>query len=127
MRRFRLSLATGITIATMMSLLVLISSLWRETPTSESYGVSMGSMVITYYAAGIIGGGLVGVVLRFGDNWATRLSAGLIAAFALFFCIAIATDGWISSWTGGDWVRVLVLTVVFGGGLTMMSRHEYRE
>ena len=127
MSRLKLSLATGITIATTLSVLVLLSSLWRRTPTSESYGVSMGAIVITYYAAGIVGGGLVGVVLQLGDNWTTRVSAGLIAAFALFFCIAVATDGWVSSWTGGDWVRVLFLTVVFGGGLTIMSRHDYRE
>lgn len=126
MRRFHLALASGVLIATLLSLFVLVSSLWRSAPTSETYGVSVRAIVLTYYAAGIIGGSLIGLVLCFGNNWGTRISGSLIAAFTLFFCIAVARDGLVN-WDGGRWLRVLVPTLVFGVVFAIMSRHDFPD
>jgi hypothetical protein len=126
MRRPKLCLAVALSMATVLSAFALISSMWASTTSLDRFGVSLGAIIASYYAAALIGGGLVGVILQAPDSLLVRAAAGLSGAFALFFCIGIARNGWISSWTGSNWATLVVLALVFGVGLPMTMRRDFR-
>ena len=118
------ALAVGILMATGMSVFSLLSSTWRTRPTS---GPSLPVIVLAYYSAGIVGGGLVGFVLRFGDNWCTRIAGSLLGWFAAFFCIGVAKSGSVLNWDRGRWQLLIVLSVIAGGVFAFITRNDFRD
>lgn len=125
--RFVLSLAVGLTMATMASAFVVLSSLWRTRSTTEAFGLSLRSIVLAYYAAGILGGILVGLVLRLGDNWRTRTAASILGSFAVYGCVAVAMDGSMLSWDQGQWQMLIFISVLSGAVFAFMTRDDFRS
>ena len=81
----------------------------------SSQDLSIGTVVLTYYLAGGIGGALVGSMLPLGRHIAGRVVLGLIAAFILAFCISTAMAGPFWHWEASEWEFVGFFVVVMGG------------
>lgn len=124
---FIFSLAVGLTMATMASAFVVLSSLWRTRSTTEAFGLSLHSIVLAYYAAGILGGALVGLVLRLGDNWRTRTAASILGSFAAYGCVAVAMKGSVLSWDRGQWQMLIAISVLSGATFAFMTRNDFRS
>lgn len=125
--RFVFSLAVGLIMATLLSIFVVLSGLWRTRSTTEAFGLSLRSIVLTYYAAGILGGALVGLVLRLGDNWRTRTVACILGSFAFYGCVAVAMEGSVLRWDRGQWQMVIAISVLAGAAFAFMTRNDFRS
>lgn len=118
------AVAVGIFMATGFSIIAFLSGTWQPRPTG---GPSLAVIILSYYSAGIVGGGLVGFVLRFGDRWRTRIAASLIGWFTLYFCVVVAKYGSVLNWDSGRWQLLIALSVLSGGFFAFITRNDFRD
>jgi hypothetical protein len=104
----------GLTMATLYAAYATVVYLMRGGGQFAKYDTTYAATIAAYYSAGIIGGGIVGVLLPIRQNWAGALLLGLIAALVACLCIEIALSGPFWRWESSNWEEVLVLSGFFG-------------
>ena len=112
LRDVRFSIACGIALATLYSLWV--TTVVGATRTASEYQLGLGVIIGTYYAAGIIGGGVVGLMLPMTGRLPGRILVGVVAAVVVFTCIESAMHGPFVRWKAETWQDVLLLGTFFG-------------
>lgn len=78
------------------------------------YGITVVTIVLAYYGAGILGGVLVGALFPLARWWVGRVVLTLIATFVAIFCAEIAMSGPSWRWGGDVWHELMMLTLIFG-------------
>ena len=88
----------------------------------SKHETSLGVVLLTYYAAGTVGGALVGGMLPLARTLPGRVVLGLLAAFIVFFCVVTAVEGPFWRWGQFEWVRVAIPTFFFGTVCSVLWR-----
>ena len=89
----------------------------------EQNGTSIAVVLATYYAAGVIGGGVVGLLMPFTASIVGSAAVGVLVAFISFFGIAIANEGPAWRWSSAVWVQLLIFAFLFGTTLSLGWRN----
>jgi hypothetical protein len=110
----KIGLAMGLLIATLYSAWAVGLFLISGREAFEKYNVSVIAVLATYYAAGIIGGALVGLALPMARSFFGRIVVGVVAALVFFFCVFVAMQGPFWHWTSDVWGSVASLGLIFG-------------
>lgn len=109
-----LSTVVGLAMATLYSGWVAVGAILGGGRNVRNAEVGFGAIVASYYAAGVIGGALVGTLLPLGRSLPGRLLLGCIAAFTACFCVLMAMNGPFWHWGARNWRGLFVLSGLFG-------------
>jgi hypothetical protein len=117
----RTSVLVGFIMATCYAIYAVVVYAVRGPAPFAAHGVSLQIVLLTYYAAGILGGLVVGVMLPVARNSVGALLVGVVIGLIVFFCIEVASSGPVWKWTSDAWEDVLVLGALLGapGGWVM--------
>jgi hypothetical protein len=77
-------------------------------------GTTLDSMLVSYYAAGILGGTVIGAMIPLARSFMGRALIGWAGAFIVFFCLTTAVEGPLWQWQRREWIGLLVATAFFG-------------
>lgn len=113
-RNVRGGVVTGLIYATGYSIFVAVIYLLGGARGAEKSGLTIFSVLLTYYAAGVLGGATVGALLPLTRWRVGRAAVSVAAAFVVFFCIGITSSGPFWRWTSREWEPVIVLGLIFG-------------
>ena len=111
----RLGLIVGAIMATLYSLYALVVFLLSGGDAFLRYDTSFPVVVLTYYAAGILGGGLIGSLLPFASSLPGRILLGALGGLVVFFCLGLAMNGPFGNWSPTDWQDIAFLGLGMGG------------
>lgn len=109
-----LSIAVGLAMATLYSVWVALGAILGGGRNLRAAEVSLGAIVGAYYAAGLIGGALVGTLLPVGRSLPGRLLLAFIAAFTACFCVSMAMNGPFWLWGGREWRGLFAVSGLLG-------------
>jgi RsiW-degrading membrane proteinase PrsW (M82 family) len=104
----------GLFFASFYSLFVLLLYAFRGEEPSESKGVSLLAVVVTYFIGGVLGGAIVGLLRPFTRERWGAIVVGMIAALPVVLGFSFAMYGSIATWEGSTWGGTLLTTVVLG-------------
>jgi hypothetical protein len=115
-------LAWGLGTATLFSLYVVVLALVRGTWEFEKFGVTGTTILATYYAAGAIGGIVVGLLRPTLHHWLGSMVVGILAGMFVYGGISRALDGRI------DFLMAAVIGLMVGGPAAILFWHrEWRR
>ena len=103
----------GWAFAGVLSAWVLFLSLLQGSLRFEKLGVSTGTIIVTYFAAGTVAGALVGLLRPLTRSRIGAAGVGALAGIIVYTAISLAMDGW----TNIDLVFGLVCGIPVGGAL----------
>lgn len=112
--RVKKTVTLGIITATLYSLFVTALFIFQGAEVFEKSETSYIGVLLAYYAAGIICGVIIGILLPFTKSIIGSLVVYTIAAFFLSVCIISTMWGFILTWGEAEWVVCSISTVVFG-------------
>ena len=121
LENLRWGVAAGLFFAALYSLYVTLLYLIRGPDPFDANETTLGQVIAVYFAGGIAGGAIVGV-LRPLAKW--RIGAavvGVVAAVPVFLGIALSLEGGLSGLDRGAWEAVAFCSIFFGilGGNAM--------
>ena len=114
--------------ATLLSLFALavflLGSIVNRHQGGGQHDVTLGGVVLAYFAGGIGGGFIVGL-LRPLFRWrAGSIAAGILAATLFYGAIGVVVSGPISHWTSEEWIIAIILGVCLG---TMAGNSSWED
>jgi hypothetical protein len=96
LQRLRCNVLTGTTyglcIAVVFSVFVLVMLAVRGSSLLEEHDTTLATILGTYFAAGLVGGAIVGALLAIGRRWYGAMLVGYIAAIPVYGMIIMATS-----------------------------------
>jgi hypothetical protein len=99
------------------SLFVTVLFLFRGQAPFHANGTTYGATVLTYLAAGVVGGVSLGVALPLARwRWGSALAGG-IAAIPVYGSVVVVQSGPPWTWDRWDLTFVIVAGLVVGGGV----------
>jgi hypothetical protein len=104
----------GLFFAGFYSLFVLLIYPFRGEEPSQSTGVGLVAIIVTYVIGGMLGGAIVGLLrplMR--ERWGAIL-VGMIAALPVVLGFTFAMYGSMATWEGSTWGGTLLTAVVLG-------------
>jgi hypothetical protein len=101
--------------ATLYSLYVLVVYAFHGNEPLASNGVSLLGIIGAYYAGGITGGIVVGLLLPLAQWRAGATVIGIAAAFFVFLGIGVAVDGVHNLAKPSSYLDALVIATLVGG------------
>ena len=105
---------TGCLLATVYSAFVIAVTLLNGSTVVDKHGVSLTTVVVTYYVAGTLGGAIVGALNSFARSGVSPVLLGIPAGLISFFCIGTATEGPFWTWDRSVWEGVAIMGVILG-------------
>jgi len=105
-----MGIVAGLAMAVLTSLAVVIMYLVRGPGTFERLGVSLGSTIGLYLAAGVVGGAVVGFLLPLTVWRWGAVFVGMVAAVPLYWGVGLLLGE-------SDFYAVLIPAVFIGGGV----------
>ena len=118
----RRAVLAGLVMATIYSAFAGAMYILDSSTSSAEEGITLGAVILTYYAAGAVGGVVTGVMLPLGRTRYGRMLIGVSAALVFFFCAYTAMDGPVWSWNRDAWEGLIFLSLLFGVALALMWR-----
>ena len=100
--------------ATVYSAYALVLFLLQGPTPFERNETTIQVVLLTYYAAGAIGGSVVGALSPLTRSWTGGALVGVLAAFIVEFCFATAVEGPFWRWQRDVWEALVILSIVFG-------------
>lgn len=111
----RWGLGWALAMTALFSAYILLMRLLRGEDTfAAAAGVSASVVIATYLGSGIFVGLLLGFLRRRTSTAVGRAIIGVFSGWAVFTCIALASEGWFNTWSRQEWEGILVLGAVFG-------------
>jgi hypothetical protein len=112
--RIKECVVIGLVFACFYSLYVCGLYLLEGSAPFTRLGTTLGVVIGTYFFGGISGGVAVGVLKPLARWRVGAILVGIVAAFFVFFGIAVASDGLPSRWGRDQWITLTVLPILFG-------------
>ncbi len=109
----RWGVKAGWAFAGVLSAWVLILSLLQGSTRFEKLGVTTGTIIVTYFAAGTVAGGLVGLLRPLTRSRVGAVVVGALAGIIVYTAISVAMDGWANI----DLVFGAICGIPVGGAL----------
>jgi hypothetical protein len=103
----------GWAFAGVLSAWVLVLSLLQGSTRFEKLGVTTGTIIGTYFAAGTVAGGLVGLLRPLTRSRVGAVIVGALAGIIVYTAISVGMDGWANI----DLVFGLICGIPVGGAL----------
>ena len=113
-RRMHVGIRVGLAVATVMSGWGLLGQLFGERYIVAERGTDIASLVLSYLAAGIVGGAIIGWLLPAGKSIPGKMFLGVLASLILFFCVQSARRGPVWIWDRKTVLDTTLIAVVFG-------------
>ncbi|MDB4916987.1 MAG: hypothetical protein JWM95_4631 [Gemmatimonadetes bacterium] len=110
----RLCVIVAVIIATLYAAFVVGLFLFEGPGVFDKNGTSVGAVVVMYYAAGLLGGVVVGILLPLTRSLLGIIAVGVLVALIVFFCVAIGLEGPFWRWGPSVWRQLMVFGVIFG-------------
>lgn len=107
----------GLYFASGFSVFVLIEYLLLGSAPFSHAGVTLGEVIALYFAAGILAGGLVGILRPLNRTFAGATTIGILAAAVVYGLAMITIAGLPNRWHVEHWIGLMVLSVAVGGYL----------
>ena len=118
----RFGVLAGICVATLLSLWALLMLAVGGREAFEKKGTTPLAVILSYYAAGIIGGAIVGAMAPLTRWLPGRILAAVCTAFVSTFCIGVAVHGPPWGWDAADRHWLVFGTIVYGAIFSFISR-----
>lgn len=109
----QISVLVGLVMATLYSTYAVILYVASDAQAFERHEATIGAVLLTYYAAGALGGLAVGLLLPLKQWFLGKALLGVVVSGIIFFCIFVAAEGPFWRWDAIVW-RTLLLMVVVG-------------
>jgi hypothetical protein len=109
---------TGVTIGLFGATLLAAWALLAYSMGSQTLprsGASLSRILLAYYAAGILGGAIVGLLLGYTQNLVGKVVVGAVAGAIFYLSIQIALKGPIWQWDNRSLLQTTILGLVIGG------------
>ena len=110
----RVGVLLGLVGATLYSAYAGVLFLLNGPGTFERNGATLQTVVLTYYAAGTLGGLTVGALWPLARSLPGTILIGVCVALIFFFCVSVAVDGPVWRWPAEVWQDVLLSGLFFG-------------
>ena len=110
----RSGLVMGLVMATLYSAYALVVFLLQGSNPFAKNQTTIQAVLVTYYAAGALGGSVVGALSPLARSWPGRILVGVLAACVVEFCLATAVEGPFWLWQSNVWKGLAFLSVFFG-------------
>jgi hypothetical protein len=119
LKNLRWGVLSGIAFATLTSLWVGGLAILRGSVRFETYGLTIWQIMAVYFAGGVAGGAVVGLLRPVTKYRLGAALVGLVAAVPLAFAVEIALQGSPSHWGDLEWGFIKFFACVMGpaGGL----------
>ena len=113
-RNLRLCVTVGVAVATAFSVWVLLNHVVGGSRAVERSGATVPAVIMAYYATGLFGGAVVGLLLPLARKPGGTIAVGAIAGSIAFISVQMAMKGAIWTWDRGTIVQTALLGIVFG-------------
>jgi hypothetical protein len=81
----------------------------------EAIGTSLGQVIASYFAGGILGGAMVGVLWPLARHREGAIVIGIVTAFVVVAAARFASVGSFARWSSDIWVGTIIAAVLLGG------------
>jgi hypothetical protein len=118
----------GITCAALFSIYVGVLFAIGHAELAETYGMTVGAIMVGYFAAGLVAGTVVGI-LRPLTRWIFDASlVGFVAGVGVAAALVIGEQS-IADWSRAEIIKVLVLGTLWGpaGGIGLRAIFRNKE
>jgi hypothetical protein len=122
-KNIRTGVIVGLVMATIYAIYALAVFGLRGPDPFSSQGTTVGSVVLMYYAAGTIGGAVVGMMSPLTRTWIGMAFAGASAGTIIVFCGCVSLYGGFWQWDADVWKIV----AIFGPALGVTSAIMWRK
>src|SRR5947209_6926826 len=112
--RIKHGVAIGLVFACLYSGYVGILYLLRGSEPFSRLGTTVLVVIASYFAGGISGGAVVGILQPLGRSLLGAIFVGIVAACFVFLGIGVAADGPPSHWDDVAWISWSGCALVFG-------------
>jgi len=111
---FRAGISGGLFIATIYAAFAVVVFVTRGPEAFGANRTSLQGALLTYYSAGLVAGGLTGILVPLCRNAFGLLLICLLDGFIAFACITVAMHGPFWIWTSSQWTEATFLGMLFG-------------
>ena len=125
-RELRFGVVAGLSFATLYGAYALVLYAVRGRGPFTAGGVSLAAVLGAYAFGGLAAGTLVGLLHPLRRSLPGQLALGVVCATVVFAGVVVATDGWPSRWSAGQWQDVAVLGALFGVAAPLALRRVWR-
>lgn len=122
-RDVRWGIAHGFGFAVLYSIFAVILYLLRR-GAFDRHGTSLGAVLSLYFAAGVVGGALVGALRPLTRSRLGSMVVGVVAMTPVFLGVGILLFGPFSGWGEDNWVPMLLGAVILG---PMLGSQQWKQ
>ena len=112
--RVKSGIGIGLIFASFYSLYVIVLYVFQGQEPFARLGTNLMTVIATYFFGGITAGAVVGILQPLNRWRLGGILIGIVAAFFVFFGIAVAADGPPTKWERRTWEPLLALPILFG-------------
>jgi hypothetical protein len=110
----RTTILIGLALAGLYSLYAIALVALRGQAPANVVGTTLGRVIGSYFAGGILGGAAVGVFCPMSRHRGGATVIGILAAFATIAAIRWSTVGALPRWSTEIWISSIVASVLLG-------------
>lgn len=104
----------GLAMAALLSLFVIVLFVARPHRLEEEYGLTLGTLILTYCIGGLGGGFIVGSMRPLSRWRVGAIATRIVSATFVYGAIGVAISGPIAKWREEEWIVATVLGLVGG-------------
>ncbi|MDB4907103.1 MAG: hypothetical protein JWO05_1887 [Gemmatimonadetes bacterium] len=94
---------------------------------SSELGVSLGQILFCYYAAGLLGGTVIGLLQPLGASLLGTIFLGCVGVACFYGSFAVLDHGPFWMWPHSVWKSVALITGILGPWAGILTRRAYRN
>ena len=113
LERARSGALFGAAMATLGALYVLGRYLLRGQEPFEQHGVTVAAVIVSYYGAGVVAGGCLGVLWPLRRTRAGAAVLGAVGGVLFYGAIGVMSAGSPLGWRAGEWAPPVVMGLVW--------------
>lgn len=116
----------GIAMAIFFSLIALLIYGIAAVRGLEEHELPLYVLIASYFAGGIAGGVIVGLLRPLGKWWWGGAVMGIFALFPAVVSVLISLEGWVTRWDRTHFVFAIMYSVVVGSivGVMLWRKHQ---
>ena len=107
----------GLFFAASLSCIASVQFLFKGASLEKKYGTTLSSIILTYFAVGIIAGCIGGLLRPAMKRQIGAIVSGVILGILGYGAIGVLLAGPPSHWSGANWGTAILLGVTVGGAL----------